>query len=142
MKTSARNEYSGTVRSVVPGAVSSEVVLDIGGDFLLTAVVTNESVGDLGLKPGSAAMALINPSALVVMPENSGLKTSARNCLHGSVAWHDSGTISGEVVMKLDSGQEMVAILTGESIGGLGLQTGSRICALIKSSQVILAVRT
>ncbi len=44
MKTSARNEFSGKVHALIPGAVNTEVVLDIGHGQQLVAVITNEGV--------------------------------------------------------------------------------------------------
>ncbi|HKJ95365.1 MAG TPA: TOBE domain-containing protein [Gammaproteobacteria bacterium] len=65
-RTSARNFLSGTVREVVPGAVNSVVLVDIGGGRTLTATVTNESVKRLGLEKGSATAGLFKASAVIL----------------------------------------------------------------------------
>lgn len=63
---SARNQLAGTVSAVVRGAVNSEVSITLPGGSLVQAVITNESVSDLGLQPGVAATALIKSSHVVV----------------------------------------------------------------------------
>ena len=64
--TSARNQLCGEVEALDKGAVSSEVVLQLPGGKRLTAVITNDSVKSLGLKPGVTARALIKASHVIV----------------------------------------------------------------------------
>ena len=59
MKVSARNQFKGTVTSVTPGAVNSEVSIEIAPGVVVTAQITSSSVEKLGLKPGATAYALI-----------------------------------------------------------------------------------
>jgi len=66
LKFSARNQLAGTVQSVEKGAVNSEVGIKLTGGTLVYAVVTNEAVMELGLKPGVPASALIKASHVVV----------------------------------------------------------------------------
>ena len=138
MKTSARNQFRGTVASVTRGAVNSEVILDIGGDSL-AAIITNESVGGLGLAPGVEAFALVKAPWVIVTTDES-LKTSARNRLCGVVSRCVEGAVNGDVVVELPGGKSVAAIVTNESIKNLGLKVGVRACTLIKASHIILAV--
>jgi molybdate transport system regulatory protein len=140
MKVSARNNLRGVVASVQPGAVNTEVTLDVGGT-LLVAIVTNESVRSLGLAPGVEAYALIKASFVILATEDGGLKTSARNRLCGTVERLTDGAVNAEVVLALDGGARLAAIITMASARELGLQEGGRACALIKAPHVILAVR-
>jgi molybdate transport system regulatory protein len=58
-------------------------------------------------------------------------------------AWHDEVRVAGvnaEVVVELSGGKTVTAIVTNESVRGLGLAAGVFACALIKASHVILAV--
>lgn len=66
LKFSARNQLQGTVSSVSKGAVNSEVGITLAGGTLVYAVITNEAVLELGLKPGVAASALIKASHVVL----------------------------------------------------------------------------
>jgi molybdate transport system regulatory protein len=139
MKTSARNQFLGTVKSVKLGAINAEVVLDIGGGQMLAAVITNESVNHLGLKVGSEAYALIK-APWVIVTTSDGFKTSARNELHGTVVRCQEGAVNGEVIIELSGGKSVAAIVTNDSIKNLGLKEGVKAAALIKASHVILAV--
>jgi len=139
MKTSARNYLRGVVSKVSEGAVNAEVTLDLNGTPL-TAIVTNASVRNLGLAPGVEAYALIKASGVILATEDGGLKTSARNRLCGTVEQLSDGAVNSEIVLALDGGARLTAIVTRESVQALNLQKGGRACALIKSSTIILAV--
>lgn len=66
LKFSARNQLGGTVSAVQPGGVNSEVAITLPGGTVVYAVITNEAVAELGLKPGVAATALIKSSHVVL----------------------------------------------------------------------------
>ena len=67
MALSARNQLKGTVKEVVTGVITARVVIDIGGGNEIVAVVTKDAVEDLGLKPGSAAIAVIKATEVLIM---------------------------------------------------------------------------
>lgn len=66
MRISARNVLKGKVKSVSPGAVNAEVVLELPGGVEVVSIVTQKSVRDLGLAPGKAAYAVIKASNVMV----------------------------------------------------------------------------
>ena len=66
VKFSARNQLAGVVDSVHKGAVNSDVAIRLAGGALVHAVITNEAVMELGLKPGVPASALIKASHVVL----------------------------------------------------------------------------
>lgn len=139
MKTSARNQFLGKVRSIKRGPINAEVILDIGGGDQLAAVITNDSVDHLALAPGMDAYALVK-APWVIVTTDAGLKTSARNRLCGSVVRCQTGAVNAEVVIELPGGKLVVATVTNDSVASLGLREGVRACALIKASHIILAV--
>lgn len=63
---SASNRLPGKVSGIVPGAINSEVKLQLTGTRTLVAIVTNQSLKDLGLKTGSQCCALINASHVLI----------------------------------------------------------------------------
>jgi molybdate transport system regulatory protein len=139
MKTSARNQFLGTVKSVKHGPINAEVILDIGGGDTLAAVITQDSAEQLGLAEGVEAYALVKAPWVIVTTDEK-MKTSARNRLCGTVVRCHEGAINTEVVIELPGGKLVVAVVTNDSVTSLGLKVGARACALIKASHIILAV--
>ncbi len=66
MKLSARNVLKGTVDTVVPGAVNSEVTMTLPGGVKVVAIITKTSAENLGLKKGTAAYAVIKASNVMI----------------------------------------------------------------------------
>ena len=66
IRISARNQLRGTVTEVLAGSVNAEVKIRLPGRRLLTAIVTNEAVQELGLTPGVACSALIKSSHVLI----------------------------------------------------------------------------
>jgi len=66
MKLSARNVLKGKVKKVTPGAVNSEVVLELVGGAEVVAIITKESAEALKLSPGVEAYAVIKASNVMV----------------------------------------------------------------------------
>jgi molybdate transport system regulatory protein len=140
MRSSARNQYLGKIIKVTKGAVNGEVELDIGDGLRIVSVITNESIEDLKLKKGREAYALIKASVPILVTDESGMRSSARNRLCGVVATCIEGAVNGEVGITLPGNKTLTAIITNDSIHSLGLKEGVSVGALIKASSVILAV--
>lgn len=141
MKTSARNQFRGTITSVRKGAVCADVELDAGEGVSIHASITNEAVEELALKPGREAVALIKASFVMLSPETD-IRVSARNKLCGTITEVIQGSVNSEVRIQLagGSGRTLTAILTNESATELGLGEGMTCCALVKASHVLIAV--
>lgn len=68
------------------------------------------------------------------------LRTSARNQFLGRVTTVARGAVNAEIVLDLGGGQDLVAVITNESVEHLGLVPGREAIALVKASWVILAL--
>jgi molybdopterin-binding protein len=65
MKLSARNQLTGTVKSVNEGAAIANVEVDVGGERLV-ASITVEAARELGLAEGKSATAIIKASDVIL----------------------------------------------------------------------------
>jgi molybdopterin-binding protein len=68
------------------------------------------------------------------------MKLSARNMLKGTVTNIIPGAVNSEVIIQLPGGAEIVSIITKESAESLELQVGKEVYAVIKASNVMVAV--
>lgn len=79
MKITARNQISGTIVSLTPGAVNAVVKVDIGGGNVVTSSITEGAILDLGLAVG----ARLTPTGKAVLAAyrslEAGLVGSAQN---------------------------------------------------------------
>ena len=66
------------------------------------------------------------------------MKLSARNQLAGTVTGITRGEAIANVVLDV-AGQRLVASITVEAVGELGLKEGSAVTAIIKASDVMIA---
>ena len=140
MRVSARNVFLGKVKEVRKGAVNTEVTIGLPGGEILCSVITNESAGVLGLKPGLEAYAFFKASAVILGKDLHNAKVSARNLLCGTVSRIVHGPVNAEVTVDLPGGSVLTAIITEESANRLLLANGDHVCALVKASSVILGL--
>lgn len=63
---STRNQLPGTVTRVVPGAVNTEVVIEVVGGNSIAAIITNASAARLALVEGANATALFKASSVIL----------------------------------------------------------------------------
>lgn len=66
MKLSARNALKGKVKTIITGAVNSEVLIELPGGAQITSIVTKEAVRSLDLKEGGDAYAIIKASNVMI----------------------------------------------------------------------------
>jgi molybdopterin-binding protein len=67
-KISARNVLEGIVKDVEKGATAAHVHVDVNG-ATITSSITNESIDDLGLKPGVKVKVVIKSSDVMLAVE-------------------------------------------------------------------------
>jgi molybdopterin-binding protein len=72
--------------------------------------------------------------------QEADVKLSARNVIKGKVKSVTHGAVNSEVVLELPGGAELVSIITKQSAQSMGLAVGSEAYAVIKASNVMIAV--
>lgn len=68
------------------------------------------------------------------------MKISARNVLKGKITKIIPGVVNSEVVILTASGEEIVSVITKESVESLKLDEGKTVYAVIKASSVMVAI--
>lgn len=66
------------------------------------------------------------------------MQISARNVLEGTIKDIKKGATTSHVTVDV-GGQTVTAAITNESVDELGLKTGAKVMAVIKSSDVMIA---
>ncbi len=65
MKTSARNQFSGTVKDIVKGMVAAEVTVAVAPGVDVVATISTRSAESLGLAVGKSAHVMKASSVIV-----------------------------------------------------------------------------
>lgn len=138
MKTSARNQFVGTVTGLREGVVDFEVRLRIGAENQIVAVITGDSAESPDLRIGSEVHAFVKSSSVLLLTDPDA-RTSARNHLWGTVSKIHHSPVNSQVTLQLADGKTVTAVITHESADNLKLVEGSHACAVFKASSVILA---
>ncbi len=140
MKTTARNQFVGTVSRLDAGPVTTQVALTLRGGYEITATVTTDAAKRMKLKKGVEAVALIKSSAVVLVTDFAGYMLSARNQLAGTVSRVERGAVSSLVIVTLPGGAAITASVTNDAVDALGLIVGLEATAVFKAYSVMLAV--
>ena len=105
----------------------------------LKADITMESVKDLGLEEGKECYAVIK--ATNVMFAASKIEgISARNQIEGKVVKVEEGAVNGHVTIEDVDGVRICGSITNEAIESLGLAEGKTAVAIVKATDVMVAV--
>ena len=68
------------------------------------------------------------------------MKISARNVLKGTVVSIDKGATTAHVKIEISPGQVVTAAITNEAVVSLKLVTGGPAYAVVKASDVMIAI--
>jgi molybdopterin-binding protein len=68
------------------------------------------------------------------------MRISARNALKTKIKKIIPGSVNSEIILELSPGVEITAIITKDSVESLGLAEGKEAYAVIKSTDVMVAV--
>lgn len=66
MKVSARNVLPATIKRVTPGAVDTEVLMELAPGIEIVSIITKVSAEKLGLKAGGNAYAIIKAPNVMI----------------------------------------------------------------------------
>lgn len=140
MKTSARNALRGTVDSIVSDALSAEVAVTISRDTTIHALVTQQSLRELGLCVGRDVLVLIKAPFVVISTGADRPLVSMSNRVAGTVRRCEISAVNAEVVLDIGDGKTLAATITAQSAKSLGIEIGKPAWALFDAAHVILAI--
>lgn len=139
LKTSARNQWLGSIAALRAGAVNDEVEVLLPGGTRLHAIVTRESTESLGLRVKQPVLVLAKSSAVLLATQLEGVKFAAGNRLDGRVLRVTPGAVNAEVLLETEAGVQVVAVVPQSAVQELGLAPGAQATALLKASDLIIA---
>ncbi|WP_028582215.1 TOBE domain-containing protein [Desulfogranum japonicum] len=139
LKISARNVWLGQVEKIEEGAVNSVVTIMLKGGDILTSVITQNSVQRLELAPSSEVLVIVKAPSVLLAHDIAPESISARNILKGTISQILQGAVNDEITIDLPGGSSVTSIVTSASVERLGLEVGTKVSAVIKASDVLLA---
>ena len=137
MHISARNQLVGKIHSLKVADVSAEVIIELKSGVLLISNITHSAVEELNLHVGDEVVGIIKASS-VLLTTTLDIATSARNKLLGKITDIKRGDINTQVSVDIGNNDIITATITTESVDTLGLKEGVQVCALIKSSSILI----
>lgn len=134
LRSSARNQLSGLVLAIEPVGLNDRIEFRLAGGQQLHALITRASTERLGLQPGASVCALIKAPWVHVQMEPA----EGSNRLQGQVRALNADTEHCEVLVELEGGEQLVAVLGEAQVQEQGLQVGQGVQLLIDAEQIIL----
>lgn len=140
LRTSARNQFACRVTRILSGPVSAQVGLALDETCELQAMLTNDSMVDLRLAPGTEVLALVKAQAVFLLGD-TGIRTSVSNHPSGIVSRIQREPVNSEVSVDLPLRhmRHVTAVVTSESVAALALEIGLPVTAAFQASSVSLA---
>jgi len=68
------------------------------------------------------------------------MKISARNVITCTIKKINVGAVNTEILLSLPDGQELVSVITNDSVKTLGLENGKVVKAIVKASNVMIGI--
>ncbi|HZE91545.1 MAG TPA: TOBE domain-containing protein [Rhizobacter sp.] len=138
VRTSARNQFVGSVDSLTDTGGMIDVRLLLGGGDELVARITPESAENMALAPGVEAHALIKAPWVSIAP-NAQRRSAVRNVLRGTIGEIQTGRASSRLAITTDSGRVVIAAMPQPVVAERSLRAGQTGWASFDTESVILA---
>jgi molybdate transport system regulatory protein len=138
VKTSARNQFVGTIVSLDDIGGMVNVRLNLGGSDEIVACITPESTENMGLEAGAEAYALIK-APWVSIASTAQRRAATRNVLRGVVGDIHTGSVSTRLSITTDSGRVVTAAMPQAVVAERGLRAGEMGWATFDTGSVIVA---
>jgi len=137
MQISARNQIQGTIESIIFSEVSAQTNIKLKSGNTLVSNITKKAAEDLGLKKNEEVTAFFK-SSNVLISKDLNISLSARNKFEGKISSITKDIINSELIVDIGNADSIVSIITTNSMKSLALKEGMLVCAIIKSSDIML----
>lgn len=139
LKTSARNVFPGQVESIRQSGFLAEIRVSGFSGLEVAALITQESLERMQLTPGKTVIATVkSPLVMVTRDSEGGRPTSARNRFPGTVLRINRSELICAVVVLLDEGSRVCALITTERADDLELAPDMPVTVLFEAFSVVL----
>ena len=108
------------MRMRYPYVMYFELIIKTNKQFLCVCITYTQRI--LSIKPGVT------------------MRISARNSINGTITSITKGPVNSEVVLDIGNGVLLTSVITTHAVENLGLKEGNTAWAVIKSSEVMIAV--
>ncbi|HEV7713623.1 MAG TPA: TOBE domain-containing protein [Asanoa sp.] len=139
MRLSIRNQLDGTILSVSRGEAMAAVKARLASGQDLTAAITRESADELQLIAGLPVTMLVKATDVALATGAVG-DMSIRNQLPGRVTSLTGGAAMTTLKVAVDGGGALTAVVTNDAVNDLDLSEGDEVVALVKATEVSVAV--
>jgi len=139
-KTSARNFFFGKVKALKRGDIQSQVELTTVDGYPITTIITNDSLGRLGLKAGKLITAEVKAPWVILQKDDEEPECSAENRFKGIIERINSGSVNTEYVIRLSDRIELCSVVSTGSSRFLDLRKGDSVWAMFNCYSVVLRV--
>lgn len=139
-RTSARNRFYGKIERVQRGDVQAGVELASLDGQRVTAVITQHSREQLGLRAGSLIAAEVKAPWVVLYKGEEIPRCTAENRFKGSVVRIVTGRVNSEIVVRISDTTELCSVLTENSRKALRIEEGDTVWAVFSAAAVVLHV--
>lgn len=136
LKTSARNQFFGTVSKITTDAMTSDVVVTLKTQESIIVQITNESLKSLEVTIGQGVYVLVKSSWVRLSQE----KTSLANIFLARIAQIKEEKGALEVWLNTTGGNRIVATLSAQAAHKLQLAEGGEIFASFDPQSAILGI--
>ncbi len=138
MQLSIRNQLEGTVVAIDRGEVMGIVRLQTAGQDVVAAI-TLDAIDELKLAEGRPAIAMMKSTEVAIATGPVG-NVSIRNRFAGTITTVDHGSVMTTVKLAVAGGATLTAVITKDSAEGLSLAPGDEVTALVKSTEISIAI--
>ena len=121
------NVFAGKVAAITPGDLQSLLEVETLGGHRLVSVLSNDHLKAMGLRKGSPVTARIRPPRLSRDAEKA---APGPNRFRGVVERILTGADTAEVVVLLEDGARVSAVVTPETLASLRLDVGETVWAM------------